>query len=149
MNEGGFTLIEATITMVILTVSLLSVVTIFTYAVRYNTGNNTRSQALAVLQREVESLRSKKFSPSPSGTGTDLELRGGTRTYTSQPAADGSIYQVQVVVDNFPFDDGIPNNNEATTSLKEITVTVTPQNASAGWVTAVQNRAVFRRVRSN
>ena len=146
-NESGFTLIEAMIAMVILTICLLSVVTIFAYAVRSNTGNNTRSQAIAVLQREVEQLRSAKFTPSVNGT--DELLKGGTKPLKTVPAADESSYQVQIVVDNFPFNDGIPNNDESTTTLKEITVTVTPQIASSTWVTAVQTRAVFRRVRGN
>jgi len=145
--EGGFTLIEAMIAMVILTICLLSVVTIFTYAIRFNTGNNTRTQAIAVLQREVEQLRSAKFTPSANGT--DEILKGGAKPLKIVDAADLSSYQVQIVVDNFPFNDGIPNNDESTTTLKEITVTVTPQNVSAAWVTAVQTRAVFRRVRSN
>jgi Tfp pilus assembly protein PilV len=148
-NESGFTLIEAIIAMVILMVCLLSVVTVFSYAVRNNTGNNTRQQALAVLQREVEQLRSAKFVPSTDGTGTDDILEGGIKAAKTVQSADLSSYQVNIVVDNFPFGDNLPGNDESTTTLKEITVTVTPQNASATWVSAVQTRAVFRRVRGN
>lgn len=156
-NESGFTLIEAIIAIVILTVCLLSVVTIFAHAVRFNTGNNTRQQALAVLQREVEQLRAAKFMPSPQIqgspnvlTGTDDLLKGGTRTPKTVSAADGSSYQVQIVVNNFPFDDNVLDNDESTTTLKEITVTVTPQMPSGDtWTTAVQTRAVLRRVRGN
>ncbi|MDQ4123790.1 MAG: prepilin-type N-terminal cleavage/methylation domain-containing protein [Acidobacteriota bacterium] len=146
-DERGFTLIEAIIAMVILTVCMLSVVTVFTYALRNNTGNNTRSQALAVLQREVERLRAAKFIPSTNGT--DELLKGGTKAVRNENGADGSTYQVQIVVDNYPFNDGVPGNDESTTTLKEITVIVTPLNVSSSWVTAVQARSVFRRVRGN
>jgi prepilin-type N-terminal cleavage/methylation domain-containing protein len=146
-NERGFTLVEAIIAMVILTVCLLSVVTVFTQAVKFNTGNNTRSQALAVLQQEVERIRAAKFAPSANGT--DDLLKGGAKAATTVSSADQSTYKVEVVVDNYPFGDNVLNNDESTTTLKEVTVTVTPQNAGASWVSAVQTRAVFRRVRSN
>lgn len=156
-NESGFTLIEAVIAMVILTVCLLSVVTIFTHAVRFNTGNNTRQQALAVLQGEVERLRAAKFMPSAKIqgnpnvlTGTDDLLKGGTRPVKTVPGADQSSYRVEIAVNNFPFNDGVLNNDESTTTLKEITVTVTPLTPTGyTWTTAVQTRAVFRRVRGN
>src|SRR6185369_4212537 len=74
-KESGFTLIEVAVAMVIILIALLGVVFTFTYAIMYNMGNNSRSQALAVLQQEVEQMRAKKFTP----TATDTELSGGAK----------------------------------------------------------------------
>jgi len=67
-NEAGFTLVETVIALVILLIAVLGVFGAFTYAIRFNTGNSARSQALSVLQREVESLRSAKFTPTITDT---------------------------------------------------------------------------------
>lgn len=148
-GEDGFTLIEAVIAITVMTVSLLSIVTVFTYAVRYNTGNNTRSQALSVLQQQVELLRSAKFTPQT----TDSLLLGGTRILSpNATAADGSQYQVRIQVDNDPFlpnvQDETPPHN--TKKLKEITLTITPlTNSQNGWVRAIPTTVVLRRVRGN
>ena len=56
-GQAGFTLIEAACALVIILIALLGVVFAFTYAVNYNAGNSSRSQALAALQQEVEQLR--------------------------------------------------------------------------------------------
>lgn len=146
-GEDGFSLIEAIIAITILTFGLLSVVTIFAYSVRTNTGNSQRAQALAVLQREVEILRSAKFTPQT----TDAALQGGTRTNPPVTTPDGTTYQIEVTVDNDPFlanvQDETPPHN--TKKLKEITLTITPQRASENWVTAMPTRVVLRRVRGN
>ena len=62
-TEVGFSLIEAIIAMVILMIVLLGMFFTFAYAINYNLGNKSRSQALALLQQEVENLRSAKFTP--------------------------------------------------------------------------------------
>src|SRR5215203_3940573 len=66
MREGGFSVIEVVIALVILMVTVMGVFAAFTYATVYNSGNNKRSQALSVMQREVELLRSLKFNPLPA-----------------------------------------------------------------------------------
>lgn len=147
-GEDGFSIIEAIIAITILTISLLSVVTIFAYSVRYNAGNNKRSQALAVLQQQVEVLRSVKFTPQT----TDPLLLGGTRILPSPAtAADDTKYQVEIRVDNDPnmpeLQDETPPHN--TKKIKEITLTITPQAAQNGWVTALPTTVVLRRVRGN
>ena len=65
--------------MIVLCVGTL---TVFSYAVRINRGNNLRTQALSVLQLEVEYYRSLKFVP----VGTDAALNHGT--YTNVRPAD-------------------------------------------------------------
>ena len=142
-NEAGFSLLEALVAIVIMLVVLLGVFSAFTWAVIYNTGNNTRSQTLSVLQREVELIRSYKFTP----TITDDVLTGGEKVAKYVTSADGSNYKVLVVVDDDPYTAGIQINSIKT--LKEITITVTPTNAVATWQTSNVSRVVMQRVRGN
>lgn len=142
-DERGFTLVEAIFAIVILTVVLLSAVTLFAYATRRNAGNNTRSQALAVLQQQVETIRSYKFTP----TATATELSGGTKPVTTVNSPDGGIYQVAIVIDDNP---NSPNVQiDSTSAFKEITVTVTGPLFGENWVSAVPATVVTRRVRAN
>ena len=53
-GEAGFSLIEVAVAMVVVLIALLGVFFTLTYAITYNAGNNSRAQALAVLQEEVE-----------------------------------------------------------------------------------------------
>jgi type II secretory pathway pseudopilin PulG len=148
-KERGFTLLEAVIALLVLMIAIMGVFAAFTYSIRYNTGNSKRSQALAVLQREVESLRSAKFTPSiTDSTPANMDLTGGTKAVrTVVSPGDNSSYLVSTVVDDDPFTAGV--QVDATKTLKEITVEVRPLSADGGWVTAYRTRAVFRRVRAN
>jgi prepilin-type N-terminal cleavage/methylation domain-containing protein len=94
-GETGFTLIEVACALVIILVALLGVVFSFTYVVNYNAGNNARSRTLAALQQKVEQMRAAKFTP----TFRDASLNGGTTT-TTIPPIDGSVFNLQVVVEN-------------------------------------------------
>lgn len=142
-DEKGFSLLEALVAIVILLIVMLGVFSVFTYAIIYNTGNNTRSQALSVLQREVELVRSYKFTP----TVTDAELTGGEKAAKYVDAADGSNYKVVVKVDDDPTTTQI--DTIATSTLKEITIIVTPTKKVADWQTAASTQIVMRRVRGN
>lgn len=142
-NEDGFSLIEAVVASVILLVVLLGVSSVFTYSVIYNTGNNNRSQALSVLQREIELVRSYKFTP----TITDSELVGGAKAPKYVTSADGTSYKVEVTIDDDPATAGV--QVDSTKTLKEITILITPTNQVASWQTAVASNAVMRRVRGN
>jgi type II secretory pathway pseudopilin PulG len=145
MSEGGFSVIEVVIALVILMVTVMGVFAAFTYATVYNSGNNKRSQALSVMQREVELLRSLKFNPVPAPM--DPSLAGGVKATRSVTAADGAAYSVDVTVDDDPFTAGI--QTDATKQIKEITLTVTPIRGTDTWVRANPITVVFRRVCSN
>jgi prepilin-type N-terminal cleavage/methylation domain-containing protein len=142
-NEHGFSLVEVIIAMIILLVALLGVFLTFTYAVNYNAGNNSRSQALSILQQEVELLRSAKFTPGV----TDATLAGGTKTPKIITSADGSRFRVAITVDDDPFASGVQVNT--TKTLKEISITVTSESPTPGWQTAIPATVFLRRVRSN
>src|SRR5687768_9790200 len=100
-SESGFSLIEVVIALVVLMISVMGVFAAFTYATVYNSGNNKRSQALSVMQREVEGLRSVKFNPSPQVV--DPSLAGGVKATRTVTAADNASYSVDVTVDDDPF----------------------------------------------
>ena len=155
-EEAGFSLVEVSIAMIIILVALLGVFVTFTYAINYNAGNNSRAQALAILQREVELLRSAKFTPNVTDNFTPgipddgkRDLRGGVKATRTVTAVDGNKFIVDAKVDNDPLTDGVQTTNELTTTIKEITVTVKLASPTPGWQTSVPATVVLRRVRSN
>lgn len=142
-GEAGFSLIEATVAMVILLIAVLGVFISFTFAINYNAGNNSRAQALAILQQTVEQMRSAKFTP----TVTDTALAGGTKSPSIVTAPNGDRFRVQVVVDDDPATSGV--QVDATKLLKEVSVTVSLDSPTPGWQTSVPATIVLRRVRGN
>ncbi len=142
-SETGFTLIETTIALVVILVAMLAIAQAFTFSIIYNAGNTSRNQAVSILQRETELLRSKKFSPLT----TDTELTGGTKPAKYVFAPNGEKFQITNVIDDDPFTNGVQVDNSST--LKEITVTVELASPSPGWQTAIPIRVVMRRTRGN
>ena len=142
-DDAGFSLIEVIIAMVVLLVALLGVFTVFTFTINYNAGNNSRAQALSVLQRETELLRCAKFTPFM----TDADLTGGEKPPKFVVSGDGSRFVVNTIVDDDPFTAGTQTN--VTKTLKEITVTVRLESPTPGWQTAVPTTTVLRRVKAN
>lgn len=155
-GECGFTLVEVTIALVVFLVALLGVFVTFTYAISYNAGNNSRAQALSVLQREVELMRSAKFTPVPGGTDSQAptsstddrrDITGGIKAARTVTSGDGNRFIVVVKVDDDPFTDGI--QTDSTKTIKEITVTVTLDSPTPGWQTSIPATVILRRVRGN
>jgi Tfp pilus assembly protein PilV len=157
--ERGFSLVEVIIALLILMIAVLGVFGVFAYATKLNTGNSSRSQALSVLQREVELLRSAKFTPTTVSSTTTVttactsaddgmrDITGGVKANQTRCGADGTRYLVETTVDDDPFTAGV--QTAATTTLKEIQLTVTPVGLGGSWEAAYRTRVVFRRVRAN
>jgi prepilin-type N-terminal cleavage/methylation domain-containing protein len=144
--EAGFSLIEVIFAMVILLIALLGVFVTFTYSVNYNAGNSSRSEALAILQQEVEQIRSKKFTPDY----TDPALYGGVKPEKIITALNGNKFKVAITVDNNPLTPNIIETDESVNPpLKQISVTVTLDRPTPGWQTAVPATVVLQRVRGN
>lgn len=143
--ERGFSLVEVTISMIILMIVLLGVFVTFTYAINYNAGNNSRAQALAVLQQQVEQMRSAKFTPEI----TDPLLTGGTKATQIVTSADGGSYRIDISVDNDLVTNDVQSTNESTTSLKEVTVTVALDSPTPGWQTSLPATVILHRVKAN
>ncbi len=144
IGQKGFSLVEVTIAMVIFLIVLLGVFVTFTYAITYNAGNNSRAQGLAVLQQEVELLRSAKFT---SGI-TDSSLSGGKKAARIVTSADNSRFRVEITIDDEPETKNIIEV-DATKKMKEITVKVTLDNPTPGWQTSLPAIVVLQRVRGN
>jgi prepilin-type N-terminal cleavage/methylation domain-containing protein len=155
-EEAGFSLVEVAIALVIILVALLGVFVTFTYAISYNAGNNSRAQAIAVLQREVELLRSAKFTPTVRDNYTPgipddgrRDITGGTKAARTTTSADGNRFIVETRIDNDTLTEGIQSGDENTTTIKEISVTVRLDSVTPGWQTSVPATVILRRVRSN
>jgi prepilin-type N-terminal cleavage/methylation domain-containing protein len=153
--QKGFTLVEVVIAMLIIMVSFLGVFATFTYAIQYNAGNKSRSQALSLLQEEVEKIRAAKFT---SNGAPDAVLLGGQQPARAVTLPDGRAYSVTINVDNDPTVPGwqgeshvcqSPQGAAIPCTIKEIEVTVRLASPTAGWQVAVPVRVLMRRVRGN
>lgn len=114
--EGGFTMIETAVALVVMMVAGLSVASLFMYATRNNSGAADRAAALAIAQQRMERLRSADFD--------DASLAAGTTNVTVVSA--GRSYTVQTNICETAACGG-------STSLKRITIQVTPASAGTIW----------------
>lgn len=144
-EEAGFSLVEVIIALVILLIALLGVFVSFTYSVSYNAGNSSRAQALAVLQQEVENLRSAKFTPDF----TDPSLEGGEKAARVVTLLNGNKFRIKNIVDNDPSTPTVIDGESVKTSIKQISVTVTLDTPTPGWQTSVPATVILQRVRGN
>jgi Tfp pilus assembly protein PilV len=120
VTDEGFTLIETSIAMVIMMVAALGVVSLFTYAIGYNSGGNDRAVAITIAQQQLEQLRTVPFTDSvlntTAATGTVL---------TPNTISNGRSYRVTKTVT------GANNDVNGNPTLKTITIQVNP--LSPGW----------------
>lgn len=152
--QSGFSLIEVVIALLIMMIVLLGVFAAINYSITYNAANKSRSQALAVLQEEVEELRSAKFN----ANNLDEILKGGFKPEKTVTAENGLAFLVNTKIDNEPKVAGVqdetyqclsPQGDPINCTLKEITVEVKLAAPSPGWQAAVPATVVMRRVRGN
>ncbi|HEX8141531.1 MAG TPA: prepilin-type N-terminal cleavage/methylation domain-containing protein [Pyrinomonadaceae bacterium] len=136
-GERGFTLIETTIGLVIMLVVVLGSATLFAYSVRNNNGGHDRAQALAIAQTALETLRNARFTV---GTTDPILLQTPAVPAPQTVTREGRPYTVIAKIDDMP-----PAAPGQPSTLKTITVTVTPQRAGSVWsresVTIVTQRA--------
>lgn len=142
-NEAGFSLIEVTIAMLVLLVGLLGVTLSYTWAVKFNAGNNLRMQSLAILQQEIEQFRSAKYT----SVVTDSVLLGGVKNPKTVTTADGNKFTIETIIDDDPFTANVQVDRSKT--LKNITITVSGENQAQRWITAIPATVTLRRVRGN
>lgn len=140
-RERGFTLIEITIAMVIMMVVCLGAASLFSYAAYYVSGGNDRAQALSIAQQTLESLRHGTYNKTATDPGL-MATASGLNPYSNptivtrgadptDPASTGRSYMVQVLVTDVP-----PVAPLTVSTLKTITVNVTPQGAGMRWATS-------------
>ena len=115
-GERGFTLVETSISMVVMMVAGLAVSSLFAFSMQNNVGGNERALAMAVAQQQLEQLRSVSFEDTTMAVGsTTTTISNGDKNYnvvkaiTDETNADGSAKQ-----------------------LRKITITVTPLGGSHG-----------------
>ena len=102
-----FTLIETCIAMVILMIVICGVLPLGVYALKYNSAAAIRAGAVTAAQRKLEQLRAGSFTSCISSS--EVVTVGPT---------DSQTYTIDVTV------------TDVTTTLKKITITVTPQGRS-------------------
>ena len=116
-GEGGFTLIETSIAMVVMMVAALACSSLFVFSIQNNVGGSERALSMAVAQQQLEQLRSVDYEDSTlNDLTTNFSVTTGGRTYNVQR---------EVVTEK--------NSNNTSKELKRITVTVTPQAAGPNW----------------
>jgi prepilin-type N-terminal cleavage/methylation domain-containing protein len=147
LPQRGFTLPEVLIAAVILIVLAVGTLSVFSYVVRINRGENLRSQALTVMQKEIEHYRSLKYVPVASGL-TSAELTACPRTQITFGApftsADGQQFDLFVTIDN------IPAGTEDATNFKQIMIEAKPTIPERDvWLQNLNTSVTFQRVRSN
>ena len=145
--EKGFTIPEVIVAGMIMIILCVGILTAYTHVVNLNRGNNIRSQALTVLQREVEEFRSFRFVP---GTTDNRLFAGDYPNYkTGVTSADGIPFNISVNVSNDPNNTFDPDPNEANCRFKQITITAVLQNPETGYLSDLRTTVTIQRVRSN
>jgi type II secretory pathway pseudopilin PulG len=139
----GFTLVEVLIAASIMIILCVGTLSVFSYVVKINTGNNFRSQALTVLQAEAEYYRSLKFVP---GAGvSDVRLNAGAYDRPQRNSADGTPFNIRVTITN-----ELPaGSTDANVTLKKIRIETTMANPQPGWLANLRTDLTILRVRSN
>ena len=111
-QEKGFTLIETATALLVMMIGGLGICAVFAYAIKNNTGSRDRATAIAVAQQQMERYRQVTF--------LDATLTAHAATSQTVTSADRT-YQVTTTITN------------TTTSLKTITIEVTPLLSSDPW----------------
>jgi Tfp pilus assembly protein PilV len=122
-RERGFTLLETTSALLVMMIGGLGICAVFVYAIKNNTGSRDRAAALAVAQQEMEYYRNLVF--------LDAGLTAApaaTKTVTSA----GRTYSVRTTI------------ADTTSSLKTVTIQVTPLLSSDPWALGTVEISVQR-----
>lgn len=146
--DRGFTLPEVLVAASIMIVLAVGTLSVFSYVVRLNRGENLREQALSMMQKEIEHYRSLKFVPNASGL-TSLELNACARTQITVNgpfiAADGREFNLFKTITNSPA-----GATDAATNFKEIKIEAVPTIPERdAWLQSLDTSVTFQRVRSN
>jgi len=124
-GEQGFTLIETTISLVIMMIVGLGAASLFFFASNYNSSAGDRQLAMGVAQKRMEWLRDIQFNAKTrdvsyaEGGLADTGVDGVTETFTN---GDRKYSVVTIITDLKDDPDGNP-------ILKKITLKVTPLGA--------------------
>src|ERR687892_1915820 len=82
-GERGFTLIETSISMVVMMIAGLAVSSLFVFSLQNNVGGGDRALAMAVAQQQLEQLRSVAYDDTTLSVGTTTSsVTSGGRDYS-------------------------------------------------------------------
>jgi len=150
-SSSGFTIPEVIVAGTIMIVLCVGTLSVFSYVVKINRGNNLRTQALSVLQTEVEYYRSLKFVPGLETTADlpnhrNLNLYAGSHPLSSITTPDGRVFDITATVVN-----SLPAGaDEAHCQFKTITITAIPHvPETQAWLRNLGTNATIQRARSN
>ena len=137
-QQQGFTLLEASIAMVILMIVVLGIASLFTYAIRANGSADDRELSMALAQKRLEWLRTIPFTTQTRHVAYSYPNGGLEATSTSGVAETvtnaGRSYTVRTVIQNLSVvPAGNPDAGEPT--VKSIQVSVTPMGAATAFET--------------
>lgn len=116
-GERGFTLVETSISMVVMMVAGLAISSLFVFSLQNNVGGADRALAMAVAQQQLEQLRSVTYE--------DTSLAVGTTTSTVNTG--GRSYSVVKTIA------AETNDDLSSKQLKRITITVSPLEGALTW----------------
>ena len=137
-KQQGFTLLEASIALVVLMIIGLGVASLFTYAIRANSSADDRELAMTIAQKRMEWLRTIPFTTQtrhvaysfPNG-GLEVTSAGGvTETVTNA----GRSYVVNTIIQDLSF---VPvgNPDAGQPTVKRFQISVTPAGAATAFET--------------
>jgi len=116
-GERGFTLIETSISMVVMMIAGLAVSSLFVFSLQNNVGGGERALAMAVAQQQLEQLRSVTYEDATMSVGTtNSTVRNGERGYTVDKTITAET-----------------NDDGSSKELKRITIVVTPTDGAPIW----------------
>ena len=137
-SQGGFTLLEAAIALVIIMIIGLGIASVFAYATQANERADDRELAMATAQKRMEWMRTIPFTTQtrtlafsyPNGGLQATSSTGVTETVTNA----GRGYVVNTVIDDLSF---VPAGkpDEGAPIAKRIKLSVTPAGASTSFET--------------
>lgn len=109
-KEKGFTLLEAMIAILVLTIGIVAVLQIFPLALSIEKASQMRTQAIELAQEKIEEKTSKSYWDIPTGTSTEAELSSPFEDFSRET-------KVSFVDSDF-------QESPSDTGLKKIEVTV-------------------------
>jgi Tfp pilus assembly protein PilV len=127
-GERGFTLIETSISMLVMMIAGLAVSSLFVFSLQNNVGGGDRALAMAVGQQQLEQLRSVAYE--------DISLTVGSTTSTLSNGERGYTV-VKTVAEEL-------NDDNSSKKLKKITIVVTPTDGAPVWTRSSVTLVSFR-----
>src|SRR5215204_5821382 len=100
-REEGFTLLEAVIALLLMTIIALGSASLFSYSIYNNSGASNRATSIAIAQEALELLRSAQYN----ATTTDATLVGGITTQTGI-VRGGRSFNLTKTIDDDPSTSG-------------------------------------------